>query len=162
MKMLLSSESLDNTYLLRLATQQHVGAATHNQAFSALLFVYREVLRLPDADLETGVRAKQGTRLPVVLTFEEVDALLERLEGAPRLMADVKPAFDRKLKNVLDQAITHLDAAIEIIMNATAPYFAWSPTRPRKSCGGPAVAAFVQRSQRFAPGTAVRLLTACH
>ena len=76
-------------FLTYLATRQHVGASTQNQAFSALLFVCREVLRLPETDLETGVRAKKGTRLPVVLTSEEVAALLDKTEATPRLMAEL-------------------------------------------------------------------------
>jgi integron integrase len=77
------------SFLTYLATQCRVAAGTQNQAFSALLFLCREVLRLPDNDLETGVRAKKRTLLPVVLTDEEADRLLEQMTGTARLMAEV-------------------------------------------------------------------------
>jgi site-specific recombinase XerD len=74
-------------FLTSLAVDGHVAASTQNQALSALLFLYREVLEVELPWLEGVVRARRPTRLPVVLTREEVRAVLERLEGAPRLMA---------------------------------------------------------------------------
>ena len=57
------------------------------QALSALLFLYREVLAVDLPWLDEVVRAKRPERLPVVLTREEVRAVLQRLTGPPRLMA---------------------------------------------------------------------------
>ncbi len=59
-----------------------------NQAFNALLFLYREVLRQDLGELGRGVRAKRGPKLPVVLTVEEVQGVLAKLEGTARLMAE--------------------------------------------------------------------------
>jgi integron integrase len=70
-----------------LATRRRVSASTQNQALSALLFLYREVLATPVDRLEGVVRAKRPSRLPSVLTRAEVAALLARLSGAPALMA---------------------------------------------------------------------------
>jgi len=55
-------------FLNHLAVQQKVAAATQNQALSALVFLYREVLRLELGWMENLRRAKQPQRLPVVLT----------------------------------------------------------------------------------------------
>ena len=64
-----------------------MAASTQNQALSALLFLYREVLGVELPWLDDIVRAKRPARLPVVLTRDEVRAVIERLDGAPRLMA---------------------------------------------------------------------------
>src|SRR5712691_11424594 len=74
-------------FLTSLAVEGHVAASTQNQALSALLFLYREVLGVGLPWLDGIVRAKRPERLPVVLTRDEVRAVLQRLEGAPRLMA---------------------------------------------------------------------------
>jgi len=73
-------------FLTWLAVERRVSASTQNQAFAALLFLYRQVLGMPLDGIE-AVRAKLPARLPVVLTRAEVRAVLERLEGTPRLMA---------------------------------------------------------------------------
>jgi integron integrase len=74
-------------FLSWLAVDGRVAASTQNQALSALLFLYREVLDLDVPWLDDVVRAKRPQRLPVVMTREEVRAVLQRLDGVPRLMA---------------------------------------------------------------------------
>jgi integron integrase len=74
-------------FLTHLAVTGRVAAATQNQALSALLFMYREVLRLDLPWLTQVVRAKRPARLPVVLTRHEVTRVLERMEGVYGLMA---------------------------------------------------------------------------
>ena len=74
-------------FLTALAVQSKVAASTQNQALSALLFLYREVLGVELPWLDDVVRAKRPLRLPVVLTRDEVRAVLQRLDGLPRLMA---------------------------------------------------------------------------
>jgi integrase len=74
-------------FLGSLATAGRVSASTQNQAFSALLFLYREVLRRDLSGLEHVPRAKLPARLPVVLTRVEVAAVLEHMRGATGLMA---------------------------------------------------------------------------
>jgi integron integrase len=73
-------------FLSSLALDRRVAASTQNQALSALLFLYREVLQHDLPWLEGVVRAKRPIRLPVVLTREEVQAVLAQLRGTPRLM----------------------------------------------------------------------------
>lgn len=73
-------------FLTHLAVQGQVAAATQNQALSALLFLYREVLALDLPWLDQMVRAKRPARLPVVLSRQEVGRVLERMEGVYGLM----------------------------------------------------------------------------
>mgnify|MGYP001604511541 CR=1 FL=1 len=73
-------------FLSSLALDGRVAASTQNQALSALLFLYREVLQQALPWLEGVVRAKRPIRLPVVLTREEVQAVLAHLRGTPLLM----------------------------------------------------------------------------
>jgi integron integrase len=74
-------------YLSSLATGGHVAASTQNQALSALLFLYRDVLGVDMPWLDDVVRAKRPARLPIVLTRDEVRAVIRQLHGVPRLMA---------------------------------------------------------------------------
>jgi len=76
-------------FLAWLALKRNVAAATQNQAFSALLFVCRELLNLELGGMEEGIRAKRGRRLPVVLSVEEMRMLLNAMHGTLRLMAEV-------------------------------------------------------------------------
>jgi integron integrase len=74
-------------FLSDLATNRKVAASTQNQAFNALLFLYREVLHQELGELGQVERAKRPERLPVVLTREEVDRLLAGMSGTFQLMA---------------------------------------------------------------------------
>jgi len=74
-------------FLSSLARELHVSASTQNQALNAILFLYREVLRKEIGYVDGVIRAKKSRRLPVVLTKEEVKAILGRLSGAPWLMS---------------------------------------------------------------------------
>ena len=76
-------------FLAYLATRRNVAASTQNQAFGALLFLCREILHLEIGDLDHAVRAKRGSKLPVVLTVVEVQKVLESMEGTARLMAEI-------------------------------------------------------------------------
>jgi integron integrase len=74
-------------FLTSLATKSKVAASTQNQALSALLFLYREVLAQDLPWIDDIVRAKRPERLPVVLTRDEVRAVLNQLVREPRLMS---------------------------------------------------------------------------
>jgi len=76
-------------FLSDLATQGQVAAGTQNQALSALLFLYREVLSIELPWMETVVRAKRPQRVPVVLSRDEVTRLLAMMDGAFALMASL-------------------------------------------------------------------------
>jgi integron integrase len=73
------------SYLSHLAIQQKVASSTQNQAFNAILFLFRETLKTDLPELN-AVRAKRGPKLPVVLTPEEVQKVLACTEGTTRLM----------------------------------------------------------------------------
>lgn len=75
------SEVEVSAFLSPLAETRRVSASTQNQALSACLFLYRHVLRQELGDLAPLVRATRSARLPVVLTRDEVRAILERLDG---------------------------------------------------------------------------------
>jgi len=68
-------------FLSHLAVKQRIFSSTQNQAFNALLFLFREVLKVELKGLGKTVRAKRGIRLPVVLTVEEVQQLFKYVEG---------------------------------------------------------------------------------
>jgi integron integrase len=74
-------------FLTSLAVEGHVAGSTQNQALSALLFLYREVLGQELPWLDDIVRAKRTARLPVVLTRDEVRTVIRQLRGVHRLMA---------------------------------------------------------------------------
>jgi len=76
-------------FLTHLAMHGRVAASTQNQALSALLFLYREVLQQELPWMENIRRAKRPERLPVVLSREEVAALLEEMNGVTWLMASL-------------------------------------------------------------------------
>ena len=74
-------------FLSDLAEKRRVSASTQNQALAALLFLYRDVLRMPLPWLGALERAKRPKRLPVVLTRAEVRTLIDGLSGSVRLLA---------------------------------------------------------------------------
>jgi site-specific recombinase XerD len=74
-------------FLSHLATAGRVSPSTQNQALSALLFLYREVLEVELPWLDGVVRAKRPKHIPLVLTESEVRALLAQLDGTRWLVA---------------------------------------------------------------------------
>jgi integron integrase len=76
-------------FLTHLAVVGNVAAATQNQALSAILFLYREVLSINLPWLDGVVRAKTPQRLPVVLTRQEVASVLDRMSGVYALLAQL-------------------------------------------------------------------------
>ena len=76
-------------FLTHLASELKVAASTQNQAQSALLFLYRQVLGRELPWLDGVVRAKAPTRLPTVLTRSEVARLLNGFGGNHRLLAEL-------------------------------------------------------------------------
>jgi integron integrase len=76
-------------FLTHLAVEGQVSASTQNQALSAILFLYKEVLAINLPWLDNVVRAKRPQRLPVVLTRSEVREVLARIPGIYGLMANL-------------------------------------------------------------------------
>jgi integron integrase len=97
-----------NAFLTHLAVDLQVSASTQNQALSALLFLYRELLER-DLELEGVVRARTPRRLPVVLTPEEVRAVLQRLNGTEALVAGLLYGSGLRLMEALRLRVHDLD-----------------------------------------------------
>ncbi len=76
-------------FLTHLAVNRNVAASTQNQALSAILFLYRQVLNRPLDWIDNIERAKKPERLPVVLTRDETRALLDQLKGVNHLIASL-------------------------------------------------------------------------
>ncbi len=76
-------------FLSRLATRHDVAASTQNQALSALLFLYREVLAIDLPWMESVVRAKRPQKMPTVLSRDETSRLLALMDGQVGLMASL-------------------------------------------------------------------------
>ena len=74
-------------FLTHLAVERNVAASTRNQAFSALLFLYREVLHKDLDGPIDALRASKPKRLPTVLTREEARRVIECIPGVHQLMA---------------------------------------------------------------------------
>lgn len=90
-----------STFLSHLAVDKRVAASTQNQALSALLFLYKEVLKKPLDWIEGVQRAKRPSRLPVVFTREEVQSILRNLDGTRWLMASLlKDPLKKHLEKV--------------------------------------------------------------
>ena len=68
-------------FLTMLATERKVSASTHNQALSAILFLYREVLEIDLPWLNSINRPTNKRRIPSVLTKYEVDGVLTNMDG---------------------------------------------------------------------------------
>jgi len=104
-------ESALEAFLTDLATRQRVSASTQNQALSALLFLYREVLAIKLPWMENVVRAKGSRRLPVVLSRGEVALLLRNLSGRNWLMASLLYGSGLRLMECLRLRVKDVDIA---------------------------------------------------
>jgi integron integrase len=98
-----------NSFLTHLAVKEKVSASTQNQALSALLFLYRHVIGREVGDLGEVIRAGKPTRLPVVMTREEVKAVLANLTGDKWLMASLMYGAGLRLMECLRLRVQDID-----------------------------------------------------
>jgi len=98
-----------NAFLTHLAVKQKVSASTQNQTLSALLFLYRHVIGREVGDLGEVIRARKPTRLPVVMTREEVKAVLANLTGDKWLMASLMYGAGLRLMECLRLRVQDID-----------------------------------------------------
>lgn len=98
-------------FLSAPATEGDVAASTQNQALSALLFLYREVLRIDLPWMENVVRAKRPRRVPTVLSQEEVRRLLAAMDGRPWLLASLLYGTGMRLMECLRLRVKDADFA---------------------------------------------------
>jgi len=96
-------------FLNYLAREREVAAATQNQALSALIFLYKEVLAQSLPWLEDLERAKRPARLPNVLTRDEVQRLLARMQGVKWLMASLLYGAGLRLRECLKLRVKDVD-----------------------------------------------------
>ena len=108
-------------YLSSLAIEGNVVASTQNQALSALLFLYRDVLQQDMPWLDDVVRARRPARLPVVLTRREVQAVIRQLRGTPRLMAVLLYGSGLRLLECARLRVTDIDFERHQITVRAAP-----------------------------------------
>jgi integron integrase len=102
-------------FLSALATQGQVAAGTQNQALSALLFLYREVLSIELPWMETIVRAKRPQRVPVVLSRDEVSRLLALMDGCFALMASLLYGSGMRLMECVRLRVKDVDFGLNQI-----------------------------------------------
>ncbi|NJL57153.1 integron integrase [bacterium] len=98
-------------FLTHLAVAENVAASTQNQALSALLFLYRDVLDLElDLNLD-AVRARKSKYLPTVLTVEEVKVILHHLKGVHLLVVKLLYGSGLRLSEALGLRVKDVDFA---------------------------------------------------
>lgn len=95
-------------FLTHLAVDKHVSATTQNQALAAILYVYKNVLKIELTGVE-AMRAKQGKYLPTVLNREELAALFSRLDSTSRLACELMYASGMRVSEVVCLRLKDLD-----------------------------------------------------
>jgi integrase len=96
-------------FLNHLAIEKQVASATQNQALAALLFLYREVLHTELPWLDGMERARAPVRLPVVLTREEVRAVLKALAGTSWLVAGLLYGAGLRVQECISLRVKDID-----------------------------------------------------
>jgi integron integrase len=102
------------SYLTYLATKKKVAASTQNQAFNSILFLFRETLKIDLPEIN-ALRAKRGSRLPVVLSPEETTRLLSETEGTVGLMLKLAYGSGLRVSETVRLRIQDLDFDNEIL-----------------------------------------------
>jgi len=110
----LASDDFRN-FLSHLAMKQRVSASTQNQAFNAVLFLFRHVLGKETGDMSSTIRAKRGQKLPVVLTLEEVKQLLAHMSGPYLLMAEILYGAGLRLMELARLRVKDIDFGADTI-----------------------------------------------
>src|SRR5712671_5555723 len=102
-------------FLTHLAVEEHVAASTQNQAFNALLFLYKQVLKMGALNIEGVERAQQSRKLPVVFTKTEANAVIAQMRGAPQLIAGLLYGSGLRIMEAVRLRIKDLDFSREAI-----------------------------------------------
>ncbi len=103
------SEKEINQFLSHLATDKNFSASTQNQALSALLFLYRHILKREIGDLGDVVRARQTKHLPVVLNVTEVKAVMDNLSGVILIIARLLYGSGLRISECLRLRVQDID-----------------------------------------------------
>jgi site-specific recombinase XerD len=102
------AEAKMELFLSDLAVNGHVAPSTQNQAFNALLFLYREILH-QDLGQVNALRADRPARIPVVLTVDEVRLVIAAMSGTPQLIARLLYGAGLRLMEALRLRVQDLD-----------------------------------------------------
>jgi integron integrase len=102
-------------YLSFLAMKRDVSSSTQNQAFNALVFLFREVLRIAIDNLSQTVRAKRGQKLPVVLSVEEVQEIFKQTEGTNLLILQLLYGSGLRLMELARLRVKDIDFGQNLI-----------------------------------------------
>jgi integron integrase len=105
-----SLESRDvKDFMTYLAVERDVSVSTQNQAFNAILFLFRHILEKSIDNIGEAIRAKRTRRLPVVLSKKELENLLSHLSGINLLMAKVIYGCGLRLQECLQLRVKDID-----------------------------------------------------
>lgn len=96
-------------FLTWLAVEKQVAAPTQNQALSAVLFLYREVLHQDLGDVEHAPYARTPARVPEVLSVDEVRRVLKELGGVPKLVTSLLYGAGLRLQECLELRVKDID-----------------------------------------------------
>jgi len=102
-------------FLTWLAVEKHVSKSTQNQAFNALIFLYREVLKKPLKGRINAVRSFKKQRLPIVMSKEETQRVLSGMSGTTQLMAKLLYGGGLRLMECIRLRIKDIDFEINEI-----------------------------------------------
>ena len=99
-----------NQFITHLVVERKASASTQNQALSAILFLYRNLLNMPlDEDALNFIRPKKGKRVPVVLSKDEARAIIANMTGPCKLMVQVMYGSGLRLMECLRLRIKDID-----------------------------------------------------
>ena len=102
------AENKVEKFLTYLATEREVAASTQNQAFNALVFLYKRVLEMPLENVR-ATRSRKEARIPVVLTREEVKQVLPLLDGVPELVVKLLYGSGLRITEAVRLRVQDLD-----------------------------------------------------
>ncbi|OGP87381.1 MAG: hypothetical protein A2031_02285 [Deltaproteobacteria bacterium RBG_19FT_COMBO_43_11] len=102
-------------FISHLALKEKVSSSTQNQAFNAILFLFRNVLCKEVGDLASTIRAKRGQKLPVVLSVDEIKKLLTKMYGKNRLMAELLYGSGLRLMELASIRVKDIDFDLNTI-----------------------------------------------
>ena len=108
------SDGAMRSYLSYLSLSRNVSATTQNQAFNAILFLRREVLKQNIGDV-SSVRAKRGLHLPLVLSVDEVRAVLNSAPESARLMLELTYGAGLRVSETIRMRIKDLDFGSHLV-----------------------------------------------
>ena len=101
-----------NDFITYLVNQKNVSASTQNQAISAILFLYRHVLKIQlDETALVSVRPAKPKRVPVVLSMQEARSVIGKMTGVYKLMTQIMYGSGLRLMEVLRLRVKDLDFA---------------------------------------------------